>query len=159
MLGEDLLISSQGTLLAVTAYSVTHLYIGLSDPDETSLLLLLYYTLLERNKYVRTILIFWIPTIAFKNSLFPGKERTKQLSVQHALCDHLISENKPFEHCSIISFAKVDTTVSTHSTNIRSAVQKGCCRCTFTALYSAEFHFASLCCPPWPLQFRPSWFA
>jgi len=95
MLGDDLLISSQGTLLAVTAYSVTHLYIGLSDPDETSLLLLLYYTLLERNKYVRTILIFWIPTIAFKNSLFPGEEQTKQLSFQHALCDRLISENKP----------------------------------------------------------------
>ena len=33
------------------------------------------------------------------------------------------SKNKPFEHCSIISFAKLDTTISTHSTNIRSAVQ------------------------------------
>ena len=56
------------------------------------------------------------------------------------------SKNKPFEHCSIISFAKLDTTISTHSTNIRSAVQKSCCSCTdsITALHSAQFHFASL---------------
>ena len=40
------------------------------------------------------------------------------------------SKNKPFERCSIISFAKLDTTISTHSTNIRSAVQKSCCSCT-----------------------------
>ena len=52
MLGDDLLISSQGTSLAVTANSFTHLYIGLSDPDETALLLVLYYALLERYKYV-----------------------------------------------------------------------------------------------------------
>jgi len=107
--------------------------------------------------------IFWIPTIAFKNYLFPVEERTKQLSVQHALCDCLISKNKPFEHRSITSFAKVDTTVSTHSTNIRirSAVQNSCCSCTdsITALHSVQFHFASLFCPPWPLQFRPSWLA
>ena len=116
------------------------------------------------------------------------------------------SKSKPFEHCSIISFAKLDitwnhalppyyycggrralffvspilpecfternenrawsqvkldTTISTHSTNIRSAVQKSCCSCTYsiTALHSAQFHFASLFCPHWPLQFRPSWLA
>ena len=40
------------------------------------------------------------------------------------------SKNKPFEHCSIISFGKLDTTISTHSTNIRIAVQKSCCSCT-----------------------------
>ena len=82
--------------------------------------------------YRNDIEIFWIQTTAFKNSLFAGGERTKQLSVEHALCDRLITQvkNKPFEHCSIISFAKLDTTISTHSTNIRSAVQKSCCSYT-----------------------------
>ena len=39
--GRRPLISPQGTSLAVTANSFTHLYIGLSAPDETALLLLL----------------------------------------------------------------------------------------------------------------------
>jgi len=34
------------------------------------------------------------------------------------------SKNKPFEHCSIISFAKLDTTISTHSTNTKEALFK-----------------------------------
>ena len=55
-LGDDLLIPSQGTSLALTAVTFTQVYIGLSVPDENFLLLLLYYTLLETYKYVGTIL-------------------------------------------------------------------------------------------------------
>jgi len=97
---------------------------------------------------INNIEIFWIPTIAFKKFPICRREMDKTIVCRTRAMRLLgnASKNKPFEHCSIISFAKLDTTISTHSSNIRSAVQKSCCSCTdsITALRRAQFHFASL---------------